>query len=169
MKYLIGLMFILLAGFACADIISPTEHPVTHNLYIDNIDEYGQYQFFIYPTSMSGGAYLFTSTKIPGFYKFAQPKLYAVLKSDMPANISDEGFVPPEDALVSAEVLSRTDTLPNTDFRTELETHYTVTIEGGTLFLNEVVTPEEPGPDYVMLLVGLGAGLIIGYVAGKKL
>jgi len=162
----------LLAGFAYADVILPDSHPVTHKLYIDNIADYSEYQFLIYPTSMSGGAVLVTSSEVPGFYKFAQPKLYAVPRSEMPANFSGETYVPPEDALVSDVALHRTDSLPNTDLRVTLETHYTVSIAEGKLMFTEVSRSAqcmERGPDYWLLLLGLGVGLVLGYLAGRKL
>ena len=165
-------MLVLLLGFAHADVMLEDHHPVTHNIYIDNIDEYSEYQFFVYPTFVGGGAALLTSSEVPGFYKLISPKLYAVPKDEMPANFSAEGFMPPWNALESDIELHRTDSLPNSDPRTEIETHYEVSIEDGVLVLTkagEEPRPPERGPDYYLLLVGLGLGLVLGYIAGKKL
>ncbi|NYZ77503.1 hypothetical protein H0O02_04290 [Candidatus Micrarchaeota archaeon] len=165
----LSFVFVLLAGFAYADVISPDEHPVTNNIYVDNIDEYPLYQFFIYPTSMGGGAAMLDSTKVPSFYKFAQPKLYAV-EVESRLNVTAEGFVPPADALVSDTAFTVTSTLPNSDPRTSIDTHYRISIKVNRLTLAEVSPePAEKGPDYAMFLAMLGVGLVIGYIAGKKL
>ncbi len=168
------LTLVLFAGFAYADVIPEGEHPVTNNIYIDNIDEYPLYKFFIYPTSMSGGAAWVETTKVPGFYKFAQPKLYAV-EAETVLDITAENFTPPETALVSDNTFGLISTLPDSDSRSEVDTHYSITPEigkGRILLTQKSVTPE-PQPqkelDYVLLLVTLGIGLIVGYLAGKKL
>ena len=163
----ITFVLLMLLGFTFADVIPLGYHSVTHHLYIDNIDEYSNYTFFIYPTSMSGGATVLDSDKIPGFYKFAMPKLYAVPVGTDLGNISSEDFEPPADALVSEE-LERTDTLPDTDTRTEIETHYNLSIEGDELILTEL-PGEGPQQDYCPLTIGLAVALLAGCLAGNKL
>ena len=175
-------MLVVLAGLAHADVVLEGYHPVTHRIYIDNIDEYGEYQFFICPTFVGGGAALLDSSEVPGFYKLVSPKLYAVPKGELPANFSEEGFVPPAGALESNTELHVTDSLPDDDPRTEIETHYLISIEDGKIILTEAgedPAPEEPGeegpgpvergPDYYLLIVGLGIGLVLGYIVGKHI
>ncbi len=173
---------IMFLGLAYADVIPPDYHFVDHQIYIDNIDEYDGYQFFIYPTTMSGElpesmAYM-DSSEVPVFYKFAEAHLYAVKKADM-ENRTPEEFLPL--ALKSQEPFGRIDTLPNTDPRTSIESHYTVSVTANELVLSgkevgDVIVdgdgdgcPPERGPDYYLLIVGLGIGLVIGCLVGKKL
>jgi hypothetical protein len=175
-------IMIMFLGLAYADVIPLDYHSVDHRLYIDNFDEYGEYQFFVYPTDVGGElpeslVYMDTS-EVPGFYKFAATYIYAIKKTDM-ENRTPEEFLPL--ALKSQEPLGRIDTLPNTDPRTNIETHYTVSLTANELVLTrkdvgDVIVdgdgdgcPPERGPDYYLLAVGLGVGLIIGYLAGKKL
>lgn len=173
---------IIFFGLAYADVIPPDYHSVDHKLYIDNVGEYGEYQFFVYPTAMGGElpeslVYMNTS-EVPGFYKFATTYLYAIKKTDM-ENKTPEEFLPL--TLKSQEPLGRIDTLPNTDPRTSIETHYTVSLTANELVLTgkevgDVIIdgngdgcPPERGPDYYLLVVGLGIGLVIGCLTGKKL
>lgn len=184
---------IMMLSVAYADVIAPDYHFVDHRLYIDNVDEYQEYQFFIYPTEMapgtiSQGIAVLHSSEIPMFYYMASPHLYAVKKTDM-ENRTPEEYFPL--ALKSKESFSLTNALPNTDPRTELETHYMVSMVGEELVLAEVDAeedqvgdiivddeveeemerkecPPERGPDYYLFVAGLGIGLVVGYLVGKK-
>jgi hypothetical protein len=185
------LVMVMVFGMSSADIIMPAYHYVQHNLYLDNIEDYDEYQFFIFPNHMTEnvteGTSLMSTSKVPSFYKFASPHLYAVKKTDM-ANKTLEEYFPL--ALKRDESLSVIDSLPDTDPRTEIETHYTVEIKDSKLLLTEkqndsighviiedeknsedVIIEDTPerGPDYYLLAVGLGIGLVLGYLAGKKL
>lgn len=208
MRHLLVLA-IMMSSIAYADVLSPDYHTVDHKLYIDNIDEYEEYQFFIYPVEMapgtiSQGMRLLDFSEIPMFYYMVSPHLYAVEKIDM-ENRTPEEYFPL--ALKSKEPLNVTTALPNTDPTTRIETHYTVSMVGEELVLTKVSEeqmvdeeiedadgaeqdqvgdiivddgveeeceecpepPPERGLDYYLLVAGLGIGLIVGYLAGKRL
>jgi len=177
------LVLAIMLGTVHADVIPMGEHSVSHRLFIDNIDEYEEYQFFIFPThvtnDISEGIALMDSDEIPGSYKLADTHLYAVKKSDMEGKTPEEYFPL---ALKSEQWLGRISTLPDNDPTTEIETHYEVKIENETLSLTEIETEKrerilpEPLPepvqeerDYLPILAAFGIGLVVGYVAGKKL
>jgi hypothetical protein len=56
----------VVAGLSHADVIPAGSHPVSYHAYIDNLDEYASYQFFVYPTSMGGGIAYMDSDLVPG-------------------------------------------------------------------------------------------------------
>ena len=172
------IMLFAMLGAASADVILPEEHTVEHRLYINNLDDYDEYEFFIYPTHMtknvSEGSAFFTSSEVPRAYKFALPRLYAVKKTDMENRSIEEYF---EDALKSDIGLGRISSLPNSDPRTSIETYYNISIHEGELTLLEILERDEceaqhecpePEPDYVFPMLTLGVGLLVGYLVRKK-
>gem|GEM_PF-2996182 len=193
---MLAIFALIFLGIAHADVIAPDYHPVEHTLYINNIDGFKDYQFFVYPTHYadepSEAVAFMDSNKIPGFYKFApDPHLYAVKKTDMENRNFEEYLLL---AMKSRDAIGRIDSLPDTDPREKIETHYNVSMEGNELVLTEVeengngakdviINGDEDGagdvivddgktvhePDYWMPAACLAIGMIIGYVAGKKL
>jgi len=164
---------LLLPGIAHADVIMPGYHSVTHHLYVDNVADYDDYAFFIYPTHMSGGAALLDGTQVPGFYKFASPYLYAVPASELPADIGDVDFVPPAGALVSATAFDIITELPDSNQTTEIETHYDVSIQNGSLVLTEnpgagTRITAGPEPLVAFIVTACALGLVMVYMAGKR-
>lgn len=170
------LLLVALLGFAHADVMPPDYHGVDHRIYIDNLADYSEYQFFVYPTFVGGGVAVFNSSEVPHPYKFAQARLYAVLKTDMPANYSADTFTPPTSA-ISGNMPGFSDQLLDSDPTTTIETHYAISVSGGEIVLTKTSEtrsaperrsePERP-LDYWLLLPGIALGLAGGYLIGKK-
>jgi len=168
------MLLVALLGFAHADVMPEGYHGVDHRIYIDNLADYGEYQFFVYPTAVGHGMAVFNSSEMPHPYKFAQAWLYAVLKTEMPANYSAD--TPPAGAL-SGNMPGFIDQLPDSDPTKVIETHYVVSIAGGNIVLTKTselkstgeLKPTSERPlDYWLLLPGLALGIVAGYLVGKK-
>lgn len=128
-------LFILLFGFAHADVMPEGYHGVEHRIYLDNLAEYSEYTFFVYPTFVGGGVMVFNSSMVPHPYKFAQARLYAVPKAEMP-DASADTFTPPAGA-ISGSMPGFINQLPDSDPTTVIETHYVVSITGGNIVLTK--------------------------------
>ncbi len=177
MRIPFALALALMAGLLHADVIAPGEHGVDNRIFIDNIADYPEYSFVLYSVMPGGQGTLsqFNGTKMPGYYKFATATVFAIQNGDLPQALSSQK--PPEGA-IGVDAPRQINTLPDSDPRTEIDTHYSVKIQDGRMTLTEISEPFPPpnpsGKDLcpsaiVLPLFALGVGLLAGFVAGKKL
>jgi len=80
---IISLVGILLNPFASADLIDPypNKKRIGMDYSIDNMDMYDDYEFFIYGNII--GYQKLTSNQKISFYKFEQPSICAIKKSEL--------------------------------------------------------------------------------------
>jgi hypothetical protein len=152
---------------------------------VDNVGDYPDYTFFIFPTSMSGGAAVMNGTSVPGYYKFASPFLYAILSSELPVDFDNDNFEPPSGALKCAEPFESVTELPDSDPTTEIETHYEVSFQDSSLVLTIVsemnhstgdvnpvyiVTDTTAGhePLFSFIISGFAVTVVLAYLVGRK-
>ncbi|MFH0737928.1 MAG: hypothetical protein V1827_04945 [Candidatus Micrarchaeota archaeon] len=153
----------ILAGLSHADIIPDGTVAVSHIAYIDNMDEYPDFAFVVYPTYYGGGARLVPSDgKVPMHYKLVSARIYAVPKIALPENLTD--YSPPFGSPSVDAPVSVTYAAVGAD--TEVETHYKIKLGVGTMELAGADTPDCQTA-YWLIVPGIAIGLVGGYLIGK--
>ena len=69
-----------LAANAGADVLPPGHKTVAHDIFIEGMEAFPEYAFFVGPLSMTGGVQEVMPGHSLSFYKFAAPLLWAVRK-----------------------------------------------------------------------------------------
>ena len=80
--FLFCLIFILIPSIVTADLIAPGTKYVYYSFKISNMDEYPEYTFIAYFQNPVGGHEVIEQGESISFYKFSNPKIYAIKKSD---------------------------------------------------------------------------------------
>lgn len=87
--FLLSLVFLFYFSLASADIIPVGYRGVSYCFQISNIEDYKDYTFIAYFQEPMGGHEIIDQDECVGFYKFSNPKIYAIKSSDF--NHSDIG------------------------------------------------------------------------------
>ena len=78
----IFLIFVFTASMVSADLIVPGTKSISYCFKISNVDEYPDYTFIVYFRNPVGGYEIIEQDECISFYKFSNPKIYAIKTSD---------------------------------------------------------------------------------------
>jgi hypothetical protein len=159
-----------LAGHANGDEIPPGYKTVSHGIYVEGLERFPGYDFYIFPTRVMDGADRVVSGRPLSFYKLSGPRLYA-LRRPAPQKPDKAVFSRPE-VPRSEEPFRMISTVPQADSTRAIKTIFKVNaIEGAVIKLERVkeerISGSEAPRDSV--LVALSAcGILALALAGLR-
>lgn len=118
--FIFVIIILIMPYIAKADILLAGQKPLEYCAKVDNIKQYPDYTFLIYPTGMSGGYQIVEENQCLLFYKFAPAKFYAIKSSifyentvTLETNEGQKKFFSQNQGLIPSETILKSETVTN--------------------------------------------------------